>query len=257
MSDLQDENQPPNTEPPAWPTSMPANASPGAVWPPPPTNYYAQPSYGPLFLSPTPPARWAVGFLIASLVLDLTTAVAELAMTGKSLDIGLTVVIGCLDILQGVVAIPCAVFFLLWVYRVCSNAFELAPQQLTITPGWTIGYFFIPILNLFRPYQAMQETWRASMPGLDLRHDPPSWTRTAGGVIVGWWWAGWLSYNIVSLGFALASYSEGYAYNRSGLPAVIDLLHAVTTVVAIRLVKSLTTRQEEAARGWGSVEQSR
>lgn len=192
--------------------------------------------------------RWAIGFLVATIVLDLITAGSEIVQARNYYDFLVTMTTSGLDLLQFVVSIPTAVFFLIWVYRVCSNAYVFAPQHLTITPGWTVGYFFVPILNFFRPFQAMQDAWRASEPGLDLRADPGGWTRVAGGAVVGWWWAVWLFHNLASLAYAAASFDNGEVYRRAGVPAMLDLMDVANTAVAIWFVLSLTRRQEEAAR---------
>ena len=51
------------------------------------------------------------------------------------------------------------------------------------SPGWSVGWWFIPALNLLRPYQVIKEIWRGSYPntGADRQPAPlslpplPSW----------------------------------------------------------------------------------
>src|SRR5688572_6359973 len=54
------------------------------------------------------------------------------------------------------------VFWCMWVYRTYRNLPALGAEGLNYSPGWAVGYYFIPVLNLFRPFQVMRETWRAS-----------------------------------------------------------------------------------------------
>ncbi|MBR00522.1 MAG: hypothetical protein CMO60_06650 [Verrucomicrobiales bacterium] len=54
-----------------------------------------------------------------------------------------------------------------------------------VTPGWSIGYYFIPILNLFKTFQAIKET-------LQISRNPKGWFYQPGGQLLGWWWAVWL-----------------------------------------------------------------
>lgn len=71
-----------------------------------------------------------------------------------------------------------------WIYRVNKNAWQIS-DGMTVSPGWGVGSYFIPILNLFRPFRGMCETWQAShAPG-----DPES-VPVPG--IMRLWWAGWL-----------------------------------------------------------------
>jgi hypothetical protein len=47
------------------------------------------------------------------------------------------------------------------IYRTNVNA-PTFNDGMSVTPGWAIGWFFVPVANLFKPYQAMKETWIAS-----------------------------------------------------------------------------------------------
>ena len=51
--------------------------------------------------------------------------------------------------------------FLAWFYAAHKNL-SLAGLQPSYASGWTIGGFFVPFLNLVRPYQLMKELWRGS-----------------------------------------------------------------------------------------------
>ena len=59
------------------------------------------------------------------------------------------------------------------------------------TPGWAVGWFFLPIANLWKPYQAMKEVWALNAEG---GRDAGS----AAGVLLPLWWFLWLAWNIVS-----------------------------------------------------------
>lgn len=43
-----------------------------------------------------------------------------------------------------------------WVYRSNVLAHALGASKMTYSPGWSVGWFFIPIVNLFKPYLAMK-----------------------------------------------------------------------------------------------------
>jgi hypothetical protein len=249
MDDRQNGEPPGNR--PGWPNPQP----PTAAWPPPPAQFGTPAYYGPPFLSPASGARWAIGFLTAFGVLDIITACAELvqvrsgsSFTEFSLDVGLAT--AGLDVIQNIIAFPCAVFFLIWVYRVCSNALALGAQEMPISPGWAVGYYFVPILAFFRPYQAMRDVWRASEPGLDLRGNPDSWRHARSTPLIGWWWAYWLAYNLVSLVLIVLLFypRANNTMRQDGVPTMLDILHAGLALVAIRLVALLTRRQDEAYR---------
>ncbi len=87
-----------------------------------------------------------------------------------------------IGILAVVVAIISGVVFLRYLARANHNAGALGAEGLSATPGWTIGYFFVPILNLYRPYQILQEIWQASAP------EAGPWKNRPGLALIGWWW---------------------------------------------------------------------
>lgn len=80
------------------------------------------------------------------------------------------------------------ILFLFWLYRIHSNLIFLDNQQLEFTPGWAVGWFFIPIANLVKPYQVVREAWRASDPKT-VGRDVVEWSALSSAVLVGWWWA--------------------------------------------------------------------
>jgi hypothetical protein len=68
-----------------------------------------------------------------------------------------------------------------WIVRAHRNLPALGAENLDIRPGWALGYFFVPIANLWKPYTAMRTLWQAShhAPRWDLE-DAPWW-------LVAWW----------------------------------------------------------------------
>jgi len=49
--------------------------------------------------------------------------------------------------------------FLCWLYRAACNARALGAQGMQVSPAWAVGGFFVPIIHLFLPYQAVKEIW--------------------------------------------------------------------------------------------------
>ena len=48
------------------------------------------------------------------------------------------------------------VFFFIWLHRACKNLDYLEVVDTRFTPGWAIGWWFIPFANLFMPYQVVK-----------------------------------------------------------------------------------------------------
>ena len=68
---------------------------------------------------------------------------------------------GLIGIAQVVLIIITAVFFLTWVYRISWNGHYFSNSTQRHSPGWAVAYFFIPIVNLWRPYQALWDAHQA------------------------------------------------------------------------------------------------
>lgn len=54
------------------------------------------------------------------------------------------------------------IYFLIWVYNMNRNCRNFNSQAMEFTPGWSVGWFFIPVANLFQPYKVMKEIWHVS-----------------------------------------------------------------------------------------------
>lgn len=91
-----------------------------------------------------------------------------------------------------VMALIAHTVFFVWLYRMKKRAVELGMHSAEYSPGFSVGCFFVPIINLFGPYQAMQELWRASF-------DPRGWHQKRGSPLVGLWWALWLLSSIYGI----------------------------------------------------------
>jgi hypothetical protein len=85
-----------------------------------------------------------------------------------------------------------AIVFLMWIYRANYNARQLGAAGMTFTPGWAVGSFFIPVVNLWEPYRAMKEIWKASA-------NPVHWQDQQRGAILPLWWLLYLMMNFVSI----------------------------------------------------------
>jgi hypothetical protein len=159
----------------------------------------------PLFASSRKRAQWAIALLVAIVMLDLLSAMStwleiglfERAMAGASISEAEAVANdnrqAMIGLLVLAVWIGSCVAFLLWAHRAHRNLPSLGVGNLRFKPRDAIIYFFIPILNLFRPLQVMKETWYGSHPATGrLQTGRPSMA------VVGWWWGLFLITNWIA-----------------------------------------------------------
>lgn len=110
---------------------------------------------------------------------------------------------------QGIVGIVYLVVFVIsgflilrWIHRSNYNARQLGAENMKFTPGWSIGYYFIPILTLWKPYQAMKEIWKTSI-------NPSDWESQNESGILPVWWTLWLISNFLGQAvFRLSMHAE-------------------------------------------------
>lgn len=86
--------------------------------------------------------------------------------------------------------ILCTVIVGMWIYRAHANLFAAGVDGLEFKPGWSVGWFFVPIAGLFKPFQAMRELWNASHLSEDgyTSHVDPT---------LSIWWGLWIAGNVV------------------------------------------------------------
>lgn len=83
------------------------------------------------------------------------------------------------------VSIPVCIFFCLWGYRAAVNAVHAARQPVELKPGFFIGSFFIPLLNLWNPYMGMKRLYNISRGCETAGYRRFTW-------LVAFWWFGFL-----------------------------------------------------------------
>jgi hypothetical protein len=104
-------------------------------------------------------------------------------------------------VLGTVLTLATAILGLMWVHRSCANAHALSPSPMRFSPAWAVGWYFVPILWWWKPYQVMHEIWQASRwrkPAQDDAQDD------ANGVVGGWWFL-WLLGTAVGFAGAVVS----------------------------------------------------
>jgi hypothetical protein len=77
-----------------------------------------------------------------------------------------------------------------WIYLAHKNLPELGARYLHFTPGWAVGSLFVPLVNLWAPYQAMRDLAKAS-------RQPVRWDLEDASPLIFIWWILWLIVNFV------------------------------------------------------------
>ena len=138
----------------------------------------------------------ATKVIIATLALFVMTLLGELLELAGVLDLEAitldtpAMIYVFISIGSGLAFLVSVIFVAMWIYRAHANLHEAGIDGLSYTPGWAVGWYFIPIANLFKPFQAMRELWSESHGAGD------SFAAAAPGNL-GAWWAAWIIGNIL------------------------------------------------------------
>jgi len=207
-------------------------------------------------------AMWTISLLAAGMVADLlgagsTLLEVNLLNRAKSGEIITPVQAenndarqALVGLCQAAVYLGSAIAFLMWFHRTHRNLRALGAKNLKYSPGWAVGAWFIPILNLFRPYQIMAEVWRGSDP-MPLTTQSSYAGRGAVSPLLGWWWALWIIMNVVNqIAFRLSMHAETLDLLLPGSWATVvgDLIGLPAALLAIMVVRAVDANQQRRYR---------
>jgi Domain of unknown function (DUF4328) len=143
------------------------------------------------------------------------------------------------------------IMFLLWLHRAYINLPSLGVPYPDFSSGWVIGSWFVPLLNLFRPYQIVKYIWNKSDP--ETVGVGGGYYDTGGNFRLKAWWGFWIACNISIqiYGSNISIQIYGSAENpdshvAAGLAGIFSSgLTIVAACLAIAVVRDITSRQEE------------
>lgn len=142
----------------------------------------------------------------------------------------------------GIAGMAAFVVNAMWIYRASTNAAAIMPDTNRISPGWSVGWFIVPIANLWMPFRAIKQIWISSMnPTAHLGDAAPGFFYV--------WWIAWVITDIIS--------NISFRYSmRDGLDNYIqslwlDLASTPSAVLSAFLFLQIMRRVTEAQRDHG------
>jgi len=151
-------------------------------------------------------------------------------------------VTGALGLATVVVYIATAVAFLMWLYRASNNVAAFG-QNTQHSSGWAVGSFFVPIMNLFVPYQAAKDIWQKS--------EPDAQTFSFGVAVPGFfaaWWGFWIASNVVSNIYIRMTLADAPQDASAFVGILSEILSIAAAGFAIKVVRDIDRRQDERSR---------
>lgn len=204
--------------------------------------------------------KWTKWFLYAEIVIAVVSIISNILEYKLFLDfkngayISRELAIAASeanDIRQGVVGIAYLIILVIsmililrWIYRANYNARQLGASQMIFTPGWSIGWYFIPIVNLWKPYQAMKEIWKASA-------NPQSWPSEPVSSILPWWWFLWIASNILgnaSLRLTMRAEELNDFFVMNIVNQLSEFINILLSIIMIFIIKRVYAMQISHAK---------
>ena len=132
--------------------------------------------------------------------------------------------VGLVASLTALLLVVTSVSVLMWIHRANYNARQLGATGMKFTPGWAVGWYFIPIASIWKPYQAMKEICQASF-------NPRRWWDEERPALLPAWWALWL----------LATGAEGVSWSVSteAAESASDLVRQLLAIPLILVLVSI------------------
>jgi hypothetical protein len=127
-----------------------------------------------------------------------------------------------------------------WTYRAAANLRGLGRWGMTNTPGWCVGWYFVPFANLVKPVQALSEIWRAS----DSESGEGAWVSSPSTPLLGLWWGTYLLGGVISWGTFLTRQDPSVA---GTIGIVACAFNAVAALSLVSIMRGIGRRQEQAA----------
>lgn len=144
------------------------------------------------------------------------------------------------------VLLPTVIVFLIWFCQASRNLWTLQARGLSHSPASAVFLWFVPIMNLFRPYVIVQEIWRASHPA--AVDTPLSWLDTPRSRLIQWWWCCLLCAIILP---TLSIFDHGVNHDRPDdvfrlralMAANVGLMFAGALLIVV--IRKTSKRQQE------------
>lgn len=145
---------------------------------------------------------------------------------------------------EGLLFLVSGFLFLKWVYRVVANARTLNPAM-RFTPGWAVGWYFVPLACWFKPFEYFKAAWEVS-------HNPASPAQVYTPSVLRWWWGLWIASSIagnISFRLSMMDSSAGMQQASDVFEMLSDGLSIPLTLILVGIVRRLSDRQHDYVGG--------
>lgn len=180
-------------------------------------------------------------YLIYSLILLNVLEGLATAATMLRAPLPGTALVQGFSIAESLLGIVLMVMVIVYAYRLSANNRAFCDDKnVEFRPGWTVGVFFIPILNLYKPYYAFKE-FMDNISGVDYQER---------GLAVGHLRTWWILHIIGPFAIMLITFINEKAFGASILGNIVQILVYYFQLKFLSLSAALEDRQIELLRAY-------
>lgn len=153
-------------------------------------------------------------------------------------------------VVQTIVFAFAAFFFVRWLHHAYRNLRALGARTLRFATHTAVWSWFVPILNLWKPKQVINDVWRASDPDAPREQNHGDWADKRPPLLYGVWWLFFVVLNFAyNAAFRLDFRAEELEEIQlaSLITIVADSLSVIGALLALAVVRRTTARQESRA----------
>jgi hypothetical protein len=128
-----------------------------------------------------------------------------------------------------------------WIYSAANANYESGAEGLKYTPAWSVGWFFVPVMNIFKPYFALKEHYFA-------RLKVNGWPSRNAMTTFHLWWGSWVASNLLSNRSLRISMEDDLSVDALRSMSFIDMSADIAQILCclalIKIMKQFTQGHE-------------
>lgn len=173
------------------------------------------------------------GYLQYQLLNDMATGIEVNESTALANDLRE----GIIGILTLIIHITTIVLFIMWFRRAYYNL-HIKVKDLQYREGWAAGCWFVPFVNLYRPYQIMKEIYNRTEDLLEKSKLPTAIKLPT--TFVGIWWTFWIISNLFAnfvFRYSLRANEIDELINSSVFEMISNVIELPLAFLAVKVIK--------------------
>lgn len=137
----------------------------------------------------------------------------------------------------------CVVLIARFTFRAMKNLYTVGSKFPEMSPGWAVGWYFIPIANLWQPAKGMSQIYNGTFHAVS--------EATPGESRIAIWWTCWLVTNFAAnISFRISGLDgSGMGVASFSFDAASSLFGSFSAWALIRLVRPIAEKQELLKHG--------